>query len=95
MSLMYPMKFSVALLVLVVPLSLHAANYYVAPDGSDSAVGTEAAPFASVGRGQTAAAAGDTVFIRGGTYTISGTTATVGVTFSKSGTQTADRKSVV
>ena len=89
MSLFYPAKFGAALLVLLAPLSVRAANYYVGPSGSDSAAGTEAAPFATVGRGQTAASAGDTVFIRGGTYTIASTTATIGVAFSKSGTQTA------
>jgi hypothetical protein len=65
-----------------------AADYYVAPDGNDTTGnGTMGMPFATVGRGQTAASAGDTVFIRGGVYTFSGTTATVGVSFTKSGTQ--------
>jgi hypothetical protein len=47
---------------------LAAAEYFVAPDGSDSAAGTRAAPFATVQRAQQAVAPGDTVFIRGGTY---------------------------
>lgn len=91
MSLLAIVRIWSVLLVLFTPFSLQAANYYVAPTGSDSAAGagTEAAPFATVGRAQTAASAGDTVFIRGGTYTISGTTATVGVSFTKSGTQAA------
>ena len=72
--------------LLTAPLAASAADYYVAPTGSDSAAGTMAAPFATVGRGQTAASAGDTVFIRGGVYMFSGTSATVGVAFSKSGT---------
>jgi hypothetical protein len=49
----------------------HAAagqTYYVAPNGSDSAAGTQAAPWASIARAQSAAQAGDTVYFRGGTY---------------------------
>jgi hypothetical protein len=42
--------------------------YYVAPNGSDSAAGTQAAPWASIARAQTAAQPGDTVYFRGGTY---------------------------
>jgi hypothetical protein len=76
-----------ALPFLFVALRAHAADYYVSPNGNDSAAGTEAAPFETVGRGQTAASAGDTVFIRGGVYSFSGTSATVGVAFSKSGAQ--------
>ena len=74
------------LVLLAAPLAASAADYYVAPTGSDSAAGTMAAPFATVGRGQKAASAGDTVFIRGGVYMFSGTSATVGVAFTKSGT---------
>jgi len=72
--------------VLLVPAAARAADYYVAVDGSDSAAGTMDAPFATVGRAQTAASAGDTVFIRGGRYAFSGT-GTVGVAFTKSGKQ--------
>jgi hypothetical protein len=76
------------------PLSAKAVTYYVAPTGSDTAAGTEAAPFASWARAQTAAVAGDTVYFRGGTYkytdatsTCTSTTATVNdVVLSKSGT---------
>ena len=50
------------------PLSASATTYYVAPTGSDTAAGTEAAPFASWARAQTAASPGDTVYFRGGTY---------------------------
>ena len=42
--------------------------YYVAPNGSDSAAGTQAAPWASIARAQAVAQAGDTVYFRGGTY---------------------------
>ena len=45
-----------------------AAVYYVAPNGSDSAAGTLAAPWASIAHAQAVAAAGDTVYFRGGTY---------------------------
>ncbi|MGS2648275.1 right-handed parallel beta-helix repeat-containing protein [Streptosporangium sp. G12] len=45
-----------------------AAVYYVAPNGSDSAAGTQAAPWASIARAQAAAQPGDTVYLRGGTY---------------------------
>jgi parallel beta-helix repeat protein len=74
----------------VAPRTAHAANtYYVAPTGgSDSAAGTEAAPFATLGKAQSVASAGDTVLIRGGRFTFSGS-GTVGVSFTKSGTASA------
>lgn len=82
------------LVFLVAPISARAATYYVAPTGSDSAAGSEAAPFASWAHAQTAAAPGDTVYFRGGTYkytdatsTCSSPNATVdAVDLSKSGT---------
>jgi hypothetical protein len=83
-------------LVFAAPLTAGAATYYVAPapTGSDTAAGTQSAPFASWARAQTAAAAGDTVYFRAGTYrytdatsTCTGTGATVdAVVLSKSGT---------
>ncbi|MGO9833300.1 MAG: right-handed parallel beta-helix repeat-containing protein [Polyangiaceae bacterium] len=85
----------VAILVLLLaPTSARAATYYVAPTGSDSAAGSEAAPFASWAHAQTAAVPGDTVYFRGGTYkytdatsTCSSPTATVdAVDLTKSGT---------
>ena len=45
-----------------------AASFYVSPTGSDSNAGTQAAPFKTVTKGQSAASSGDTVFLRGGTY---------------------------
>jgi hypothetical protein len=54
--------------LLLFALRLDAAEYYVAPNGSDASAGTIAAPFATVQRAQAAVAPGDTVFIRGGTY---------------------------
>jgi hypothetical protein len=62
-----------------------AQDYFVAPDGDDDNAGTLAAPFATIERGQSAAAAGDTVYIRGGEYAFSGTTDTIGVELTKSG----------
>jgi hypothetical protein len=67
--------------------SARAADYYVAPSGNDSNAGTMAAPFATVERGQQAASAGDTVYVRGGVYMFSSSSRTVGVSFSKAGTQ--------
>ena len=55
-------------LVLVFVTPLVAAEFYVAPNGSDAAAGTKAAPFATIQRSQQSAAPGDTVLIRGGTY---------------------------
>src|SRR5450432_3168457 len=55
--------------VFFAPLPLFAAStYYVAPGGSDSAAGTQAAPWASIGHAQTVAVAGDTVYFRAGKY---------------------------
>lgn len=49
---------------------VHAAEFFVAPAGSDDNPGTLERPFATVQRAQGAAAPGDTVYIRGGTYTM-------------------------
>jgi hypothetical protein len=76
------------------PITAKAATYYVAPNGSDSAAGTETAPFASWTHAQAAASPGDTVYFRGGTYkytnatsTCSSATATIdAVVLNKSGT---------
>jgi hypothetical protein len=45
--------------------------YYVSPTGSDSAAGTQTAPWATFAQAQTVAKAGDTVYFRGGTYAYS------------------------
>jgi hypothetical protein len=58
----------VVLLILILLSTSNAADFFVAPNGSDSNPGTKDQPFASVGHAQEAIAAGDTVFIRGGTY---------------------------
>ncbi|HEY6727278.1 MAG TPA: right-handed parallel beta-helix repeat-containing protein, partial [Polyangiaceae bacterium] len=68
---------------LLVPRLAVAAEYYVSTDGDDDNPGTETEPFATVGRGQQAAAPGDTVWVRGGTYSFS--SGTVGVAFTKAG----------
>ncbi|WP_433364503.1 right-handed parallel beta-helix repeat-containing protein [Actinoplanes sp. CA-142083] len=49
-------------------ISYAAAAYYVAPNGNDSAAGTQAAPWATIAKAQSVAKAGDTVYFRGGTY---------------------------
>ena len=56
------------LLALLVSGPAIAADYYVAPTGSDSATGSLAAPFKSLQKGHDVAVAGDTVWLRGGTY---------------------------
>ncbi len=63
----------------------HAAEFFVSVTGSDANAGTLGAPFASLARGQQAASAGDTVWVRGGVYEFSGTSAAIGVLFNKSG----------
>lgn len=45
--------------------------YYVSSSGNDASAGTEAAPFLTIQRAQTAAVAGDIVYIRGGNYSLS------------------------
>lgn len=47
-------------------VSLAASEFYVAPGGDGNNPGTIDLPFASIGQGQQAAAAGDTVWLRGG-----------------------------
>src|SRR5437868_1532210 len=66
--------------------SAQAAEYYVAPTGSDTNPGTMTAPFATIQKGNDVAAAGDTVWLRGGTYF-----STRQITLSRSGTSDANR----
>lgn len=86
-------RFVVALLLggaaLFASGAARAATYYVAPAGDDGNAGTMDAPFATWGRAQTAAAAGDTVYFRGGTYKYTAATSTCG------GSTTATVNSVV
>ncbi|WP_244898595.1 right-handed parallel beta-helix repeat-containing protein [Paenibacillus algorifonticola] len=57
---------------LFMTISVNAAtsttSYYVSPTGSDSNAGTKSKPFKSLMKAQSAAASGDTVYIRGGVY---------------------------
>src|SRR5262245_38386000 len=69
-----------------------AAEYYVAPNGSDSDPGSMSQPFATLQKGHDMAVAGDTVWIRGGTYTIvTPKTSAAGITLTKSGTSDTNR----
>src|SRR5690349_12331262 len=79
---------------MTVPAAAHAASaYYVSPSGSDSADGSQSAPWKTIAHAQSAASAGDTVYFRAGSYSY--TTATTScasqtavvdaITLSKSG----------
>jgi hypothetical protein len=48
-----------------------AATYYVAPNGSDAAIGDITHPFATLTKAWTVVAAGNTIYLRGGTYAFS------------------------
>ena len=78
-----------ALAVLFSPALARAAEYYVSPTGSDSAAGTSAAPFATLSKANSAAGAGDTIWVHGGTYYI-----TSQLTLSKSGTSDTNRTKI-
>jgi hypothetical protein len=67
----------------------HAAEYYVSPTGSDTSDGTLAAPFATLSKANSAAAAGDTIWVRGGTHTI-----TTQLVLSKSGASDSSRTKI-
>lgn len=45
-----------------------ATTYYVSPAGSDSANGSVATPFLTIGKGASVVSAGDSVLVSGGTY---------------------------
>jgi MYXO-CTERM domain-containing protein len=79
------LKVGLGLLVFLAPLPAFASTYYVAPDGKDTAAGTMAAPWASIGHAQTVAVAGDTVYFRAGKYAY-----TSGLAACKSGTDTVN-----
>jgi hypothetical protein len=72
-------------LFLSLALSVNARIFYVAPDGSDQAAGTLAAPFATIAKAQNTASAGDTFYFRNGTYEFNSTTAAIGIDLTKSG----------
>jgi len=70
----------------------HAATYYVATTGSNSAAGTLDQPFATLQQAASVAAAGDIVYIRGGTYsTTTPASSGAGITITKSGSSDANR----
>src|SRR3569833_578749 len=48
--------------------SAATGTYYVAPNGDDSAAGTDAAPWRTIAHAQSVVVAGDTGSFRGGTY---------------------------
>src|SRR3954465_740250 len=84
------LRTGIVLLIGLAPLSASAANtYYVAPNGSDSAAGTMAAPFATLQKANDSAAAGDTILMRAGTYNCTGQ-----ITLSKSGTSDSNRTKI-
>jgi hypothetical protein len=56
------------LFLLVEPISVPGATYYVAPSGLDTNPGTSNSPFATVMQAQSGATNGDTIYLRGGTY---------------------------
>src|SRR4029079_415784 len=66
-----------------------AAEWYVSPTGSDSAAGSSAAPFATLSKANSSAAAGDTIWVHGGTYRI-----TSQLTLSKSRTSDTNRTKI-
>jgi hypothetical protein len=71
---------------MAVPSVAHAASvYYVSPSGSDSAAGSQSAPWKTIAHAQSAVSAGDTVYFRAGTYSY-----TAGTTSCSSQTATID-----
>ena len=58
-----------------------AKEYYVAPDGNDTAVGSMEKPFATWQKGHDVANPGDTIFLRGGIYKVK-SNSRYGITFS-------------
>src|SRR4029079_19385810 len=77
------------LAVLLAPTLARAAEWHVSPTGSDSAAGSSAAPFATLSKANSSAAAGDTIWVHGGTYYI-----TSQLTLSKSGTSDTNRTKI-
>lgn len=58
-------SFSFSLFIIT---SAHAATYYVATNGSDSAAGTESSPWKTIAYAVNKMVAGDTTYVKGGTY---------------------------
>src|SRR5215831_11099283 len=78
-----------ALAILLAPAAAQAAEWYVSPSGSDSAAGSSAAPFATLSKANSVAAAGDTIWVRGGTYYL-----TSQLVLSRSGTSDTNRTKI-
>ena len=57
-----------AIIFLLAAETVFSAPWFVATNGADTFGGTSNFPFATIMRAQTAAASGDTVYLRGGTY---------------------------
>jgi MYXO-CTERM domain-containing protein len=72
---LHPASALLSALVLA-PRLASAVDYYVAPSGSDTADGTEGAPWATWAHAQSAMEAGDTAHFRGGTYAYTSGTST-------------------
>jgi hypothetical protein len=84
------MALGLGLLTMVAaPALARAAEYYVSPSGSDSAAGTSAAPFATLSKANSAAGAGDTIWVHGGTYYL-----TSQLVLSRSGTSDTNRTKI-
>ncbi len=66
---------------------LHATDYYISPSGNDANSGTISAPFATIPKAVSVAAAGDNLYLRGGTHSYSAT-----ITIAKAGTSSAPIK---
>lgn len=78
---MAPTK-TIPIAILAIQSGAAARDIFVSPTGTGS--GTQAAPYGSIQSAVTAAAAGDTIYLRQGTYAPS-----ANIQFSKSGTATS------
>jgi parallel beta-helix repeat protein len=67
--------------LLLIAASAHAATYYVAPTGVDTAAGTQAAPWRTLQKCASTARTGDTCQVAAGTYRETVQPASNGVTF--------------
>lgn len=71
----YRIVFSLALLsLLCIPNWAQAKTYYVATDGNDNNPGTEAQPWLTLSKADSAASSGDIVYVKEGTYSGLGVT---------------------
>lgn len=68
------MRKALIFILFFLPVLLHAATYYLSPNGNDtSGNGTIGAPWFTLNKAWTAVAAGDVIYMRGGTYAYSST----------------------